>query len=64
MAAASQVQVVKPAPPTPIDVKKVELGGTLWNPQWDQIIEKALPSEMFSSQVPHAAVDSAPDFTK
>jgi hypothetical protein len=33
-------------------VKKVELGGTPWNPQWDQIIEKALPPEMLSSQVP------------
>jgi hypothetical protein len=39
---ASHAQAVKPAPPTPIDMKKVELGGTPWNSQWDQIIEKAL----------------------
>ena len=41
-----------PVPATPIDEKKVELGGTPWNPQWDQIIEKALPPEMLSSEVP------------
>ena len=62
IAAPSQVQVVKPAPPTPIDVKKVELGGTPWNPQWDQIIEKALPSEMLSSQVPHGVRRFCPRF--
>ena len=52
IAVALHAQANKPAPPTPIDEKKVELGGMPWNPQWDQIIEKALPSEMLSSQVP------------
>ena len=52
LAVALHAQANKPAPPTPIDEKKVELGGMPWNPQWDQIIEKALPSEMLSSQVP------------
>jgi hypothetical protein len=52
IAKASHAQATKPAPPTPIDEKKVELGGTPWNPQWDQIIEKALPPEMLSSRVP------------
>ena len=52
IATASHAQTTKAAPPTPIDEKKVELGGTPWNPQWDQIIEKALPPEMLSSQVP------------
>lgn len=47
----SQAQVTKPAPPTPIDKKKAELGGTPWNPKWDRIIEQALPQEMLSSQV-------------
>jgi hypothetical protein len=46
---ASQAQSTKPVPPTPIDEKKVELGRAAWNPQWDQIIEKALPIEMLSS---------------
>ena len=45
-------QSTTPAPPTPIDEKKVELGQTPWNPEWDPIIEKALPPEMLSSQVP------------
>jgi hypothetical protein len=51
-ATASPAQTTKSAPPTPIDEKKVELGGPAWNPEWDVIIEKALPSEMLSSQVP------------
>ena len=45
-------QNTKAVPPTPIDEKKVELGGSPWNPQWDDIVEKALPAEMLSSQVP------------
>ena len=62
MATGSRAQATKPAPPTPIDEKKVELGGTPWNPQWDQIIEKALPSEMLSSQVPHGVRRFCPRF--
>ncbi len=31
-----QAQTTKPAPPTPIDKKKAELGGTPWNPEWDR----------------------------
>ena len=52
IAPPSHAQAIQPVPPTPIDVKKVELGGTPWNPQWDQIIERALPPEMLSSQAP------------
>src|SRR5450631_589259 len=59
---ASRAQATKPAPPTPIDEKKVELGGTPWNPQWDQIIEKALPPEMLSSQVPRGVRRFCPRF--
>jgi hypothetical protein len=62
MATASRAQATKPAPPTPIDEKKVELGGMPWNPQWDQIIEKALPPEMLSSQVPHDVRRFCPRF--
>jgi hypothetical protein len=43
-------------------VKKVELGGTPWNPQWDQIIEQALPPEMLSSQVPQDVRRFCPRF--
>jgi hypothetical protein len=62
IATASHAQPTKPAPPTPIDEKKVELGGTPWNPQWDQIIEKALPPEMLSSQVPPGVRRFCPRF--
>jgi hypothetical protein len=40
IATPSPAQAIKPVPPTPIDMKKVELGGTGWNPQWDQIIRR------------------------
>jgi hypothetical protein len=62
IATASHAQTTKSAPPTPIDVKKVELGGTAWDPQWDQIIEKALPPEMLSSQVPRGVRRFCPRF--
>jgi len=62
IAAALYAQATKPAPPTPIDVKKAELGGTPWNPQWDQIIEKALPPGMLSSQVPQGVRRFCPRF--
>jgi hypothetical protein len=62
IATASLPQATKPAPPTPIDEKKVELGGTAWNPQWDRIIEKTLPPEMLSSQVPHDVRRFCPRF--
>jgi hypothetical protein len=62
MCASSGGQATKPAPPTPIDEKKVELGGTPWDPQWDEIIEKALPQEMLSAQVPQDVRRFCPRF--
>ena len=62
LAIALHAQANKPAPPTPIDEKKVELGGRPWNPLWDEIIEKALPPEMFSSQVPEDVRGFCPRF--
>jgi hypothetical protein len=62
MGTPSPAQAIQPAPPTPIDVKKVELGGTPWNPQWDQIIENALPPEMLSSRVPRGVLRFCPRF--
>ncbi|MGA9551307.1 MAG: hypothetical protein WBR30_03600, partial [Candidatus Sulfotelmatobacter sp.] len=62
MATPSHAQAIQPVPPTPIDVKKVEIGGTPWNPQWDQIIENALPPEMLSSQVPRGVRRFCPRF--
>ena len=49
--AVSQPPAMKPAPPTPIDVKRAEIGGPMWDPAWDKIIELALPPELLSAQV-------------
>lgn len=62
IAAAAHAQAAKPVPPTPIDEQKAKLGGTPWNPQWDQIIEKALPPELLSSQVPQDVRQFCPRF--
>ncbi len=55
-------QATKPAPATPIDAKKAELGGKTWNPAWDQIVEQAIPPEMLSSQVPRDVRRFCPNF--
>ena len=56
--AAVQQPQTKPAPPTPIAEKKVELGEESWDPAWDLIVEKALPHEMIWSS--RAARDVRP----
>ncbi len=43
---------LKPAPATPIDTKRVELGGRTWDPEWDKIVELALAPEMLTRRVP------------
>ena len=53
---------VKPAPATPIAVKKDELGKPSWDPEWDAIVEKALPVEMLSNQEAHAVKPFCPRF--
>ena len=59
---SASAPLTKPAPATPIDKKKTELGGKPWNPEWDQIIEKALPDELLSSQVPRDVQRFCPRF--
>jgi hypothetical protein len=49
-------------PPTPIDKKKAELGENTWNPQWNKIVEQALPPSLLSSQVPHDVSRFCPRF--
>lgn len=56
-------QQTKPAPPTPIDVKKADLGGKVWNPDWDLIVEKAIPPEMLSPEVAHDVARFCPRFS-
>jgi hypothetical protein len=48
---APRAPQMKPAPPTPIDVKRAELGGPMWDPAWDKIIELAIPPQMLSAQM-------------
>ncbi len=55
-------QATKPAPPTPIDAKKAELGGKTWDPAWDKIVEQSVPQEMLSSRVPHDVRKFCPRF--
>jgi hypothetical protein len=59
---APQQPETKPAPATPIDTKKVELGEKTWDPAWDDIVEKALPPELLSSQVPRDVRRFCPRF--
>jgi hypothetical protein len=61
-AASPPAKETKPATATPIDIKKSELGGTLWNPDWDEIIEKALPDSLLSTQVPRDVRRYCPRF--
>jgi len=56
------VKAMKPAPPTPIAIKKVELGEDTWDPAWDKIIEEAIPASMLSHEVPHDVRRFCPRF--
>jgi hypothetical protein len=53
---------VQPAPPTPLDEKKAELGGTTWQPQWDALVEQALPADLLSEQAALAVRVYCPRF--
>jgi len=53
---ASQEPEVKPAPATPIDANNT------WNPDWDAIVEKAIPPEMLSREVPRDVQRFCPRF--
>ncbi len=59
---AAPAVAVKAAPSTPIDTKRSEIGGATWDPQWDEIVEKALPAEMLSQRVPHDVHRFCPQF--
>ncbi len=60
--ATAPAPAMKPAPPTPIDTKKAEVGGPTWDPAWDKIVELALPPEMLSREVPQDVRRFCPRF--
>jgi hypothetical protein len=62
VSATAEVPAMKPAPATPIDTKRAEMGGNMWDPEWDRIVELALPPEMLSTQVPHDVRRFCPRF--
>ena len=62
VAAAPVAPAMKPAPATPIDEKRAEVGGAMWEAQWDAIVEQALPAEMLSEQVPRDVRRFCPKF--
>lgn len=54
---------IKPGPPTPIAMKKDELGDDdTWDPQWDVFVEENLPPELLSSSVSQAVHPFCPRF--
>ena len=54
---------IKPGPPTPIAMKKDELGDDdTWDPQWDVLVEENLPRELLSPGVSHAVHPFCPRF--
>src|ERR1700733_12099597 len=61
--AAPQPQpAMKAAPPTPIAEKKEELGQPAWDPQWDVIVERALPADMLSARAARSVKSYCPRF--
>lgn len=53
---------MKPAPPTPVEQKREEIGGPTWDPGWDKVIEQALPPEMLSAEAGRDVRHLCPQF--
>lgn len=59
---AAAVPALKPAPPTPVEEKREQIGGPTWDPAWDRLVELALPPEFLSPQAGHAVRSLCPRF--
>ncbi|MDP9039434.1 MAG: hypothetical protein M3O02_09200 [Acidobacteriota bacterium] len=46
--ASAPAPAMKPAPPTPVEQKREQLGGPTWDPTWDKLVEQALPASFLS----------------
>src|SRR5580658_6872875 len=53
---------MKPAPATPIAEKKDELGQESWDPQWDEVVERALSPGMLSNSAAREVRSYCPRF--
>jgi hypothetical protein len=62
VAAPAPIPQMKPAPATPIDNKRAEIGGAMWDPGWDKIVEEALPPEMLSAEAGRDVRQWCPQF--
>jgi hypothetical protein len=63
IAATSPVPELKPAPSTPIAEQKAILGDEeTWQPEWDGLIEKALPGDLLSPHMNHKVAQFCPRF--
>jgi hypothetical protein len=61
----SQVRSDVDPPPTPIAEKKAELGDDqAWKPEWDKIVEEALPADLLSDKRERAVRALCPRFNK
>ena len=55
---------LKPAPSTPIAEQKAILGDDqTWRPEWDAMIEKALPDDLLSPRMGHKVAEFCPRFS-
>lgn len=56
---------VKLAPSTPLDEKKEELGEKkTWHPEWDAMVERALPADMLGARAARAVRRYCPRFAE
>lgn len=54
---------IKSAPPTPIAEQKSATGDSeTWQPEWDKVVEEALPADLLSPQREHAVKALCPRF--
>lgn len=62
--AAPPKPALKAPPPTPIQEKKEELGGSTWQTSWTVLVEKGLPPEMMGARAARAVHSYCPRFAE